>query len=50
MIKRGAEEKSEQIILALCQPILDNPSAPALGGEQGETQRVGLAGTHVQGN
>lgn len=50
MIKRGAEEKSEQNILALCQAMLNNPSAPALGAEQGEAQRVGLAGTHMEGN
>lgn len=46
MTERGAEEKSEEIILILCQPILDNPSAPALGAEQGEAPRVGWAGTH----
>lgn len=36
MMKRGAEEKSEQIISVLCQSILDNSSAPVLGDEQGE--------------
>lgn len=35
-MKRGAEEKSEQIISVLCQSILDNSSAPVLGDEQGE--------------
>lgn len=50
MTERGAQENSEQIISVLCQSILDNPSAPALGAEQGEAPRVGWAGTHMQGN
>lgn len=33
MIRRGAEEKSEEIILVLCQSMLNNPSPPALGAE-----------------
>lgn len=50
MIKRGAERKSEHVVMVLCQSMLDNLAPPAPGAEQGAAPRAGVAGTPMQGH